>query len=300
VESQSKRKPSAQQRLAAQRAAAALQRRSAAERRRRLLVVGGPVLAVLLVLVTLVGVKVFTGAGAPKSGPAATSADPHVIAQVTGVPASVLDAVGIGALKNRPDPLTGDLLTADGKPRLLYIGAEYCPFCAAERWPVVVALSRFGEFSNLGQTHSSSQDVFPSTATLTFHGATYRSNFVSFTGTETQGNELVNGRYAPLDTLAPADQAIFTKLSANGGIPFTDIGGRFRIAGASYDAGLLQGKSHAEIAAALADPQSPIAKGVDGTANMITAAICSLTDNQPGPVCTAPGVVAASAALGRG
>jgi Domain of unknown function (DUF929) len=298
VGSDPKRNASAQHRLAAQRAAAARERLAAAQRRRRLLVVGGPVLAVLLVLIALVVVKVTSGE--PKSGPAAVSADARIVAQVTGVPAAVLDTVGVGSLKNRPEPITGDLLTANGKPRVLYIGAEYCPFCATERWPVVVALSRFGTFTGLGQTNSSAKDVYPSTATLTFHGAAYQSDYLSFTGTEMESNELVGGRYAPLDALAPADQAIFDKLSANGAIPFTDIGGRYRISGASYDAGLLQGKTHAQIAAALADPESPIAKGIDGTANVLTAAICSLTDNQPVAVCTAPGVVAGAAVLGHG
>ena len=41
------------------------------------------------------------------------------------------------------------LLTADGKPLVLYVGAEYCPYCAAERCAMVQALSRFGTFSNL-------------------------------------------------------------------------------------------------------------------------------------------------------
>ena len=35
-------------------------------------------------------------------------------------------------------------LTSGGKPEILYVGAEYCPYCAAERWAMVVALSRFG------------------------------------------------------------------------------------------------------------------------------------------------------------
>jgi hypothetical protein len=63
-------------------------------------------------------------------------------------------------------------LTA-GKPLVVYIGAEYCPFCAAQRWPLVVALSRFGTFSGLSVTRSASEDVFPDTATLSFHSASY-------------------------------------------------------------------------------------------------------------------------------
>ena len=53
-----------------------------------------------------------------------------------------------------PTKVTGSALTFDGKPGIFYYGAEYCPYCAAERWPVVVALSRFGTWSNLQQTIS--------------------------------------------------------------------------------------------------------------------------------------------------
>src|SRR6202043_382420 len=56
------------------------------------------------------------------------------------------------------------LLTAsDGKPEILYVGAEYCPYCAAQRWAVVTALSHFGTFSGLGTTTSSASDVDPNT-----------------------------------------------------------------------------------------------------------------------------------------
>src|SRR5438876_6623085 len=36
-----------------------------------------------------------------------------------------------------------------GKPVVLYVGAQYCPFCAAERWALVLALSRFGHWAGL-------------------------------------------------------------------------------------------------------------------------------------------------------
>lgn len=43
-----------------------------------------------------------------------------------------------------------------------------------------------------------------------------------------------------------------------------------------------------QVALALHDPASPIAQGADGAANMITAAICKLTENQPARVCASP------------
>ena len=55
--------------------------------------------------------------------------------------------------------------------------------------------------------------------------------------------------------------------------------------------------TQAEIATALADPTTDIAKGVNGAANVLTAQICKSTNQQPTAVCTAPGVVAAAAKL---
>jgi hypothetical protein len=70
--------------------------------------------------------------------------------------------------------------------------------------------------------------------------------------------------------------------------------------GASFDPQLLAGMSHRQVAAALADPTSPVAKTVDGTANVLTAALCEVTGQQPTTVCTAPGVAAAATALTKG
>lgn len=286
----------AQKRLAAQRAlAAAAGRRDA--RRNRLLKVITPIIVVLVIVGVLVAVKVVGGSGA-KSGQKATTASQQVIQDVTHVPAAALDAVGAGAIKTPPQPISGSALTADGKPRVLYVGAEYCPYCATERWAMVVALSRFGTFSNLGQTASSPSDVFPNTATLSFHGSSYSSSYLAFTGVEQRSNQVVNGSYAPLDTLSAADTAIMQRLDTQGSIPFVDIGGRYLIVGASYDPSVLAGKTHAQIASALSDPTSPIAKGVDGTANVVTAGLCKLTNGQPATVCTSAGVQAAAGKLG--
>lgn len=49
-----------------------------------------------------------------------------------------------------------------------------------------------------------------------------------------------------------------------------------------------------QIVRAAADPTSPIGRAVDGEANVITAALCVATGEQPPPVCESPGVVAAA------
>ena len=151
-------------------------------------------------------------------------------------------------------------------------------YCAAERWAVTQALSRFGTWKHLGATSSSSSDVDPSTQTLSFHGATFTSQYVSFTGVEqttNQPNSSGTG-YTPLDTLSKADAAIVNKFdappyvskSSSGSIPFVNFGGMWLVSGASYDPAVLKGLTHAQIAAAMHDPTSDVAKAIDGTADV--------------------------------
>jgi hypothetical protein len=249
------------------------------------------------VLVALVIVKAATGGPAPKSGQKAAPAQSTVTALVAGVPGATFDAVGAGSSVTPPKALTGAALTSGGQPRVLYVGAEFCPYCAAERWAVAVALSRFGTFAGLGQTTSSPSDVYPSTATLTFHGATFTSRYLSFNGKELQSNQASGNSYANLDSLDSADRTLWQ--SKGGGYPFVDIGGRWLISGASYNPGLLQGKTQQQIAAQLSQPTSAISQAVVGTANDITAAICTTTGMKPEPVCSSPGVTRAAAKLTR-
>jgi hypothetical protein len=274
----------AQKRLSAQRAAAARARIETAQRRRRIQIVGAIVGAALAIVAVLVAVKLASGPTRPRSGAQASAATGSVASDVAGVPASVLNQVGLGAVSSAPKALSGAALSTDGKPRVLFIGAEWCPYCAAERWPLAVALSRFGTLTGLGQVTSSPTDVYPSTATLTFHGASYASSYFSLTAKEVYSNQVQGNGYAPLDSLDTADLQLYT--SAGSGFPFLDIGGRYLFNSASYNPQTLAGKTQAQIAAALADPTSAIAK-----------AICSTTGNQPAAVCSSSGVVTAARRL---
>jgi hypothetical protein len=56
---------------------------------------------------------------------------------------------------------------------------------------------------------------------------------------------------------------------------------------------VLQGRSAQQIADALADPASPVASAIGGTANAITADLCRITGNQPASACT-PGTASES------
>ena len=236
----------------------------------------------------------------PEGGGTGSVGSPAAIAKVQQVPPTVLDQIGVpGDLAKPPSLPSGTPpLTMAGKPAVVYIGAEYCPFCAAERWAMVVALSRFGTFSNLGTTTSSSTDVHPNTPTLTFHGASYTSPVLTFSHAET-----ATRTGAKLETLTPEQEHLLQTYDvtavtgSDGGIPFVMIGNRWAFAGATYDPGVLAGKSFDQIASALSDPSSDVAKAIDGAANQITAMVCAITNGQPKDVCSAPWVAPAQAAL---
>ena len=286
--SRSNQDGSRRERIAAQRAA-----EHRAQIRNRVLLASGAVVVVIAIVVAFIvfkGSSTSSTSSGPSNGPTGTALS-QVVAETTSVPASTLAAVGAGSVTVPPKAVTGPALTSGGKPETLYIGAEYCPFCAFERWGMVVALSRFGTFSGLHTVHSSSTDVYPNTPTFTFHGSSYTSKYVTFTAVEETTNVRQGNGYTPLQQPTAAQQALLNKYDPGGSIPFVDFGNRYTIIGASANPQVLSGKSWQTIASSLHDPASPIAQAVLGTANYMTAALCKLTGNQPATVCT-PAVTA--------
>ena len=280
----------ARERIAAQQAAA-----RKAEQRRRLLIVGGSVGLVLVIVAAFIIVKSL-------AKPAKSLGSGHLPAAVakniTGVPATTLAKIGTGALAPSGLPLkaiSDTPLTSAGKPEMLYIGAEFCPYCAAMRWSMAVAMSRFGTFGPFTGIHSSSTDYAPNTATLTFLTQKYTSPYFTFTAIEHQ-----KVSRALLQPVTKAQQALWTKYdnSAQGpGYPFIDFGNKVVLTGPLYDPLVLKGLTWAQVASQLKDPNSVVAKNVNGAANYLTAAICKMTSNKPGSVCTAGPIPAIEAKL---
>jgi predicted nucleic acid-binding Zn ribbon protein len=275
------RAQSARDRIAEQRAA---ERRR--QTRNRMLLTGGIVVLVVVVVVVFVVLSANRKTPTAASSSAGGTVLPASVArQVTSVPASALATVRGGSVRSfNPNPvkaISGTALTSNGKPEMLYIGAEFCPYCASLRWSMAVALSRFGSFTTpLRGIHSSPTDVYPNTATLTFYKAGYTSKYLTFTPVE---NETVNRE--PLQPTTKQQQAIWDKYDANS-YPFIYFGGKYIITAPIYDPQVLQGKTWAQIAAALHDPSSAIGQGALGAANYITAAICKMTGDQPASVCS--------------
>jgi hypothetical protein len=262
--------------------------------RAALAAVGG----VLLVVAALVLIRVAGGGKSDSSStstaasaPATTATAPvgqsaaGIAQAVAAVPPTTLAKVGDGDIK----PLTriqGPPLRAGGKPLVLYVGGEFCPFCAAERWPLINALSRFGKLQGLGFTTSSSSDVYPDTPTFTFNGATYTSPTVALQALEVRDRD---GNQLELPTAT--QQALIAKydappyVSSNGGIPFLLIGGRYVLSGSQFSPQLLAGLSQADIAERIANASTTESRSVLGSANWLTAAICDVNGGKPASTC---------------
>jgi hypothetical protein len=269
-------------------------------------------------VVVLVVVKISGGGPTNTSGAPATPTAASIVQQVTGVPASVYDTVGITSSVSPIDPpvvtkgqplLTYSTPSGTKLPGIYFYGAEYCPYCAAERWVLVTALSRFGTFKGLDNMQSSSTDVFPSTQTFTFAHATYTSKYIVFRPQEYYSNQVnASGTgYVVLDPFKGDEAKLVgtydtskyfpgTLQQGENGFPFIDIGNKV-LSSTNYAPSLLANVTRAEIAAGLSDPKNQVTQAIIASANYLVAGTCSITKQQPASVCTSKGVVAAAKAL---
>jgi hypothetical protein len=320
--SRTKQAPDRRSRIAAQREA---ERRTS--QLRRIYLAGGSILVVVIVVVALVLVNLnkSSGTAATVSNGPTGAALTTLIHQVTDVPTSVTDKVASGGvpseiLVSAPNStdisndssnlgsffayVGGSPLTANGKPEVLFIGAEYCPYCAAQRWAMANALARFGTFSGLTTTHSSVTDAYPNTRTLTFYGSTYTSPYITWTPVETTTNERQGNSsntsvpYVTLQTPTAAQEALWSQYSPGGSIPFMDLGGKYVQEGNLYplSPSILAGLTWQQIATDMNNPNSSVGKAEIGNANVMTAAICNLTGDKPATACT-PTIQAMAAQL---
>lgn len=316
-----KHEPGRRHRIEAQRAAAARQKQV----RNRLLIAGGAIVVVIIVVIALVLVNVNSSPSTsasnvpPNDGPTG-AALATTVKDLTTVPASVLDAVGGGNLTTADigstnavgggylTPVTGSPLTVGGKPEVLYVGANFCPYCAAIRWPMIVALSRFGTFSGLTTTRSAlangagQAEVYPGTPTFTFYGSSYTSPYLTFTPVELNTNvpDKSTGSYTTLQSLTKAQQSTMSSNDPSGGFPFIDIGNKYVQLSllVPYSPQELAGKTWSQITAAITGGKaSTLGTEIDASANYLTAGICKLTGDKPATVCT-PAITALQSHMG--
>jgi len=240
----------------------------------------------ILVAVVIVGISVAAGiyvlenlpvsALDKRIGQPVTSSDMTTLYQLAHSPYGPSDASMLASLKDA----TGSLYSSNGKPILVYIGAEFCPYCAIERWSMILALSRFGNFSNLHYTTSADDEG--DYATFTFVGSTYQSNYLVF-----QPYEQEDRGQAPLQTVPSNYTVEFT-----GAYPFLNFGNKYIVAYSLLSSpGLLAGKNWTQIMASISTGDT-LGTQIKLAANAITALICTVTANNPASVCGQSSIVA--------
>ena len=188
-------------------------------------------------------------------------------------------------------------------PSFLYIGGEYCPYCAASRWAMVIALSRFGRFTHLGTMRSSSTDIYPDTPTWTFYKDNYQSQYLSVKTIEGWTRQ---GPTSPLEPITEPYLSIFERLDApplvpttqdSGSIPFIVIGGKYVWIGSLYNPKRLEGVGWQTIIQSVKTNQGPMGPAINANANVLTAALCTTDGNRPGSVCDTPTIKGLEAKL---
>jgi hypothetical protein len=250
-----------------------------------------PIAVTLVVITGVVGYYIFSSSGITQGSPLiGQSVSSTVLNDLNDVSITTLNTVGSGpssivSPKSTESTTTGVLppvLSSGTKPEVLYMGAEYCPYCAAERWAMIVALDKFGSFSGIEYMQSSASDIYPNTPTFTFLHASYTSSYITFVSVEQEDRSEL-----PLQTPLANQTALMTTYDSGASIPFIDIANQYVQVGSQYTPPTLAGAdgNWTLIASQVNTPSSTYATYIDGAANRLISAICKVDGSQPTGVC---------------
>ena len=210
--------------------------------------------------------------------------DPTLYSGLAGFSGATLADAGAGSAK-APTPINGSSLTLNGRPEVLYIGGEYCPYCAVTRWSMVIALSKFGNFTGLEYMLSSGTDpTNPNTPTFTFANSSYTSQYISLVTVEHWDRS--DNTYQPLTA---GESALLSQYDSVGNIPFIDFANQYLIIGAGGGLGAIDlgGMSWTQVYSQLGTASASTAQAILGEANYFISGICAIDGKQPASVCSA-------------
>jgi thiol-disulfide isomerase/thioredoxin len=235
---------------------------------------------VVLVIGGAVALFFARGGGSDANATAASGSVPANSVPAGANGPSAAASVALGQIRRE----SSEPLLDGGKPLIFFMGAEWCPFCASERWGLVEATSRFGKWSGLRElTSREGQDYFPALATYDLSQATYTSDYISI-----RHKEVATVEGDPLQKLGSFEEGLVNGYDKLGSVPFLFASGpvgRYTVE-LPFSPGLLDGDSFVslrkEVAAAAA---TPAVEAIDGQADAITALICKLDGRQPASVC---------------
>jgi hypothetical protein len=174
------------------------------------------------------------------------------------------------------------LETKSGKTLVFFLGAGFCPFCAAERWAVVEALKNFGTWENLPEDFSAEKDEkYLNIPTFNFPNASYSSRYVEF-----QAIETADRHFNAIDNGGRDPYGILENYNPDQIIPFTLIDGQFMQAGCGYSPKLFEGLDHDKVREQILDPPSALGSSIKNETAFLTALMCSTLKNYAEGVCS--------------
>ena len=182
-------------------------------------------MAVIVVAIVIVAYLVAQSFNSPYTSYIGKPVGQTIYQGLTSFSDQELGAVGSGSAQ-APANITGGTLVSNGKPEVLYIGGEYCPYCAVTRWSMIIALSKFGNLSGVEYMLSTASDVNPNTPTFTFANSSYTSNYISLVTIEHFDRS--ENVFQPLTA---NESSIFSQYDQSGGIPFIDFGNQYLVTG---------------------------------------------------------------------
>jgi hypothetical protein len=158
----------------------------------------------------------------------------------------------------------------DGSKVLVYyLGAGFCPWCAAERWAIVEALKYFGTWEGLTLDKSAEKnEPYLNLPTYNFHGAVFKSEYVEFVGREFQDRN-----FQDLEKFTVTDNKIIDNYNLQGVIPFVFIAGRYIRIGSGPKPQQLNGLTHDDVKKQLERGETELARSICDEANHIAALI---------------------------
>ncbi|MEM4063868.1 MAG: DUF929 family protein [Candidatus Micrarchaeaceae archaeon] len=211
------------------------------------------------------------------------------------------------------------MFVVNGKPSVIYLGSITCIFCGENRWAMALALSRFGNFTELFKGYSSFGDGdLPTLYWAPAHynqssidlGNFYNSKYINFItledtdpitgGFNLQPLNIIQQEINSTGNLAYMDAIKFIlQLNTFQGTPYT-IWGAYNVGGAdAVDFGNstpINGQSlpltymtHEQVLSQLAHPNDQFAWTEYAAADLYVAMICGSINNTA-PVCSLPAI----------
>ena len=310
--SRTKSEPDRRARIAAQRAE---QRR--AEQRRRIYLAGGSILVVVIVVLAFVLVKLNSSGGtaAPSSNGPTGTALTKVVNDVTGVPTSVTDKVAGGTIPSAmfvaattPSAVTS-MAQTDGSYFATVDGPAADPERQARgavhgqrvlpvlRRPAVGDGQRVQPVRHLHRPHDHAlvehrhrpEHAHADVLRLEVHEQ------VHLAGDGRDGAQLpdreLHQQQRRLRAAADPDRGraeAQTAYDPGTYIPYIDFGNKYAQVGnlSPLTPTMLDGLTWQQVATDMSNPSSSVGQAIIANANYETAAICTLTNNQPATACT--------------